>query len=210
MIPEEYLDHVIETYTQGKFEQEVRKARSDFFQMTGTAFEEDPFYEERLDLFLEWYIFTRPLAAYDLPPVKLFYLEKEKELSDEERAVYHGFTQNVHSLYQLKKVRGDNLVLEDLFTGKQVTVVEKKSMMTVGDVFEARLVPYHGTYYFGKGFCFHPPQTKSFIVKCINKIKHLDEDFKNKLLLDLAQMKLKHDRYPHIDVKYIYSFEARI
>jgi len=130
--------------------------------------------------------------------------------SDEEKEVYYGFTQTLHSLYQLKKVRGENLVLLDLFTGKQVSVFEQKSMMSVGDVFEARLIPYHEKYYFGKGFCFHPPQTKSFIAKCISKIKHLEEDFKNKLLLDFAQMKLKHDRYPHIDVKYIYSFEAKI
>ena len=211
MLPEEYLDHIIEKYTQGKFEKEVRKAKSEFFEKTGTAFDNDSFYEERLNLFLEWYLFSRPLSGYDDPPVKLFYQEKQKELSPSEKEVYHGFTQVLHSIFQVKKVKKGELTLKDFFNNKDIKASESKTaILTEGDIFEARLIPFQGNYYFGSGFCFHPAQSKSFIVKCIRKVKNLENQFKDQLLLDLEKMRLKHDRYPHIDIKYIYSFEAKI
>ncbi len=211
MLPEEYLDHIIEKYTQGKFDKEVRKAKAEFFEKTGTAFDNDPFYEERLNLFLEWYLFSRPVSGSDLSPVKLFYHEKQNQLTPSEKEVYHGFTQTLRSLFQLKKVKGAELILKDLFNNKDIKASESKTaILTEGDIFEARLIPFQGKYYLGSGFCFHPSQSKSFIVKSIQKVKKLEDEFKDQLLLDLAKMRLKHDRYPHIDVKYIYSFEAKI
>lgn len=211
MIPEEYLDHIIETFTQGEYEKEVRKAKEDFFKLTGTAFEKDSFYEERLDLFLDWYLFTRPLIKHDLSPVRLFYNQKEKSLTSEERDVYYGLTQTLHSIYQLKKIKKNMFYLTDLFSNQSIEVQEAHTVtLSEGDVFEARAIPYKGKYYFGRGFCFHPPQAKNFIIQRIKKIKSLEKEFREKLLLDLAQMRLKHDRYPHIDLKHIYSLDAKI
>ena len=211
MIPEEYLDHIIESYTLGDFAYEVKQAKHDFFKMTGTAFEDDPFFEERLDLFLEWYLFTRPLKDYDLPPVKQFYKEQEGSLNVEEKEIYVGFTQTLHSIFQLKKIRNDQYFINDLFADKSICAMEPKSfVLSLNDIFEARLIPFKEKYYFGKGFCFHPPQSRPFILQRIKKIKHLDVEFKERLLLEFAQMRLKHDRYPHIDLQHIYSLKAKI
>ncbi|MBI2026752.1 MAG: hypothetical protein HYS98_02950 [Deltaproteobacteria bacterium] len=211
MIAEQYLDRIIETYTTGKYEQQVRHAKGEFFKLTGVVFENDPFFEERMDLFLEWYLFTRPLDNHDMPPVKLFYLEGEKKFNHEERDVYFGLTQILHSLFQLKKIKKNIFYLKDFFMDKAVQVCVTDTLtLSCGDIFEARLIPYQGKYYFGKGFCYHSPQTKTFIEQRIKKIKHLDETFKQKLLLDLASMRLKHDRYPHIDLKHIYSLDSKI
>ena len=190
---------------------QVKRAKDEFFKFTGVVVENDPFFEDRMDLFLEWYLFTRPLDGHDISPAKFFYLEGENNFSTEEKKAYFGFTQILHSLFQLKKIKKKIFYLKDFFTQKSVSVsVPHILTLSVGDIFEARIIPYKGTYYFGKGFCYHPPSAKDFILQRINKIKHLDETFKEKLLLDLAQMRLKHDRYPHIDLKHIYSLDSKI
>jgi hypothetical protein len=50
---------------------------------------------------------------------------------------------------------------------------------------------------------------RSFITGEIKKIRFQEKSRHLKLILQLAQMKLKHQRFSHIDVKHIYGFQSK-
>ena len=78
-----------------------------------------------------------------------------------------------------------------------------------GDIFEARLIPFKGIFEFSRGFCFHAVEMTRFIMSEIRKVRYQDKSQQTKLILQLAQMKLKHMRFQHIDIRHIYSFTSR-
>jgi hypothetical protein len=78
-----------------------------------------------------------------------------------------------------------------------------------GDVFEARIIPFKGSYEFSRGFCFHPAEMESFILGEIKKVRFQDKSRQTKLILQLAAMKLKHLRFQHIDIRHIYTLDSK-
>jgi hypothetical protein len=78
-----------------------------------------------------------------------------------------------------------------------------------GDIFEARIIPFKGSFEFSRGFCFHPTDMESFILGEIKKVRYQDKSRQTKLIMQLASMKLKHLRFSHIDIKHIYTFESK-
>jgi hypothetical protein len=208
---QKYLDPVIEMFTTGEYYQEVFKAKQEYFERAGVVYEDDQEFENRMCTFMDWYLFDRELPAIDLPPIK-FYFRKNKDLfSSDELNLYKDFCATVHSIFYLRKVSGGTIFVKDLFSAKnhEVKDTEINLGFVKGDIFEARLIPFKGVYEFSKGFCFHPVEMEKFILGEIKKVRYQDKSRQTKLILQLAAMKLKHQRYQHINIKHIYTFEPK-
>jgi hypothetical protein len=209
-----FLDPVIEEFTTGEYYREVYNAKEEFFEKAGIVYEDDADYEQRMSIFMDWYIFDRDLPGVDLSPIKLYFRKNREGFNAEELSVYRDFCSTVHSIFTLtgRPWFGEGLKVEDLFSKKDYLVVETDihQGFTRGDLFEARLVPFQGKYEFSKGFCFHPVEMKSFILGEVKKVRNQDKARQTKLILQLSAMKLRHLRFQHIDVKHIYSFESRL
>lgn len=210
---EEYLDPVIEEFTTGEYYEEVYRARQEYFEKAGVVFEDDPEFEERMCIFMDWYIFERDLPGVDLPPIKYFLKLHREEMPEEDRAAYKDLCNTLHSIFRLKRFAffGKDPVVQDLFSKKTYKVkdVSLRKGFSRGDLFEARLIPFKGQYYFSKGFCFHPAEMETFLLGEIKKVRHQDRARQVRLILQLAGMKLKHSRFQHIDVRHIYSFDSK-
>ncbi len=210
---QKYLDPVIEEFTTGDYYREVHQAKGEYFEKAGIVYEDDPEFEQRMCIFVDWYLFGRDLPGVDLPPIKYYFRKNKNRLSDEELNIYKDFCATLHSMFRLKGVSffKKDLVVKDLFSKKSYPVknVELKSGFTQGDIFEARLIPFKGHYEFSKGFCFHPIEVQSFILGEIQKVKFQDKSQQTKLILQLASMKLKQVRFQHIDIRHIYCFNSK-
>ena len=210
---QKYLEPVIETYTTGEWYPEVFKAKEEFFQKAGMVHEDDLEFESRMSLFMDWYLFDRNLPGIDLPPVRIYFQEHFDSMEEESRRIFEDLCETQHSLFRLKRFTfgKKNLIIEDLFTGKSIRVEDPHIQhgFNKGDVFEARLVRFKDKIEFSNGFCFHPREMEGFILSEIKKIRHQDTQKHQKLIFQLASMKLKHARFQHIDVKHIYSFESK-
>jgi hypothetical protein len=210
---ESYLEPIIETYTTGPYYSEVYKARQEYFEKAGIVFESDREFEQRMCIFMDWYLFDRDLPGVDLPPIKYFYRKHKDQLSGEDLTVYRDFGATIHSVFRLKRFTWDrqSFVVVDLFSQKKFTVhaPEIQAGFRKGDLFEARLIPFKGRFEFSKGFCFHAADVESFILTEVKKVRFQDKTRQTKLILQLAAMKLKQLRFPHIDVSYIYRFDSR-
>lgn len=208
---QKYLSRLTDEYTSGDFYREVYDSKKEFFENIGGLNEDDTDFENQMDLFLSWYLFSRPLNNFDLPPVQLFYRRKMSELPADELVFFKALTEAKHSIFELVKQKDDLFTLKDLSTRNKVEV--KGFGMTYGfskgDIFESRLIPHQNTHCFASGFCFHPREAAGFIEEQMKKIRANDSAQKIKLMLRLNNMRYKHRRFPHIDVKYIYTLEPK-
>jgi len=208
-----YLEPLIEEFTTGEYYREVYNAKQEYFEKAGIVYEDDLEFEERMCMFMDWYLFDRDLPGVDLPPIKFYFRKNKDQFSSEELNIYKDFCTTIHSIFRLKRSSWlrKGLVILDLFSNKTYTVADSHGHkgFARGDIFEGRLIPFKGQFQFSKGFCFHPADMESFITREIKKVKFQDKSRQTKLILQLAAMKLKHLRFPHIDIRHIYKFESR-
>ena len=207
------LEPVIQEFTTGEYYSEVFKAKEEFFERAGVVYEDDAEFEQRMNLFMDWYIFDRDLPGVDLPPIRYYIRKNASRFTEEEKKLYENLSTSIHSLFLLKRFTlfGKNLIIQDLFSKKSYIVIDSKLKFAFssGDIFEGRIFPLLGKWYFAQGFCFHPVEMRSFIMGEIKKIRHQEQSRHLKLILQLAQMKLKHQRYSHIDVHHVYGFNSK-
>lgn len=205
------IDVITNEYTAGDYFREVYEAKKNYFENLGVIAEDDPDFENQMDVFMGWYLFDRPLEKHDLPPVYLYYRKNQARFSPEEDSVYKALTLSKHSIFELVKQKGNSLLLRDLSNGQKFEVqdMQFKAGFSKGDVFEARLVPEGKSYVFANGFCFHPKEAFKFIESQMKKIREDDVAQRTKLLLKLGQMKNKQHRFPHIDAQYIYTLTPK-
>lgn len=207
------LEPVIQEYTTGEYYPEVHKAKQEFFERAGIVYEDDSEFEQRMNLFMDWYLFDRDLPGVDLPPIRYYIRQNTQKFNDEEKQGYENLSTSIHSLFLLRRFSffSKNLIIQDLFSRKKYIVSDPKlkHAFSRGDIFEGRIFPSDGKWHFSQGFCFHPVEMRSFIMGEIKKIRFQDRSRHLKLILQLAQMKLKHQRFSHIDVKHVYGFDSK-
>ena len=210
---QKYLEPVIDEFTTGEYYREVYNAKQEYFEKAGVVYEDDPEFEQRMCIFMDWYLFDRDLPGVDLPPVKYYFRKHRERFQGDELNIYKDLCSTIHSIFRLKR-RGwfsKHIVVQDLFSNKVYRVMDPAISrgFSRGDVFEARLIPFRGTFEFSSGFCFHPVEMVSFIMGEIRKVRFQDQSRHTKLMLQLANMKLKHARFQHIDVRHIYTFDSK-
>src|SRR3954470_12882205 len=208
-----YLEPVIEEFTTGDYYREVYEAKQEYFSKAGIVYEDDSEFEQRMCIFMDWYLFDRDLPGVDLPPIKYYFRKNKDRFSNEELNIYRDFCSTAHSLFRLKRFTWNKkgLVVLDLFSNKTYTVIDSEINrgFARGDIFEARIIPFKSGFEFSRGFCFHPVEMGSFISSEIKKVRFQDKSRQTKLILQLAAMKLKHLRFQHIDIRHIYTFDTR-
>lgn len=210
---QKYLEPIIEEFTTGEYYREVYTAKQEYFEKAGVVYEDDPEFEQRMSIFMDWYLFDRDLPEVDLPPVKYYFRKNKDSFSNENLNIYKDLCHTIHSIFRLKRFTFSRkgLVVYDLFSNKtyKVTDPEINRGFSRGDVFEARIIPFKEGYEFSRGFCFHPAEMQSFILKEIKKVRFQEKNRQTRLILQLASMKLKHLRFNHIDVRHIYTFQSK-
>lgn len=205
------IDVITNEYTAGDYYREVYEAKKVYFDNLGSLAEDDPDFENQMDVFMGWYLFDRPLDKHDLPPVLLYYRKNLASFSQDEQMAYKALTESKHSVYELLKQKELSISLRDLSNGLKYEVKELQFRVgfSKGDIFQARLIPFGKAYVFANGFCFHPKEGAKFIESQMKKIRDDDTAQRTKLLLKLGQMKNKHHRFPHIDVQHVYTLTPK-
>jgi hypothetical protein len=210
---QKYLESIVEEFTTGEYYREVYNAKLEYFDKAGIVYEDDSEFEQRMCIFMDWYLFDRDLPGVDLPPIKFYFRKNKDRFSSEDLNIYRDFCSTVHSIFRLKRFTWNKkgLIIQDLFSNKNHAVMDSEINrgFTRGDLFEARIIPFKGSYEFSRGFCFHPNEMGSFILGEVKKVRFQDKNRQTKLILQLAAMKLKHLRFPHIGIHHIYKFESR-
>jgi hypothetical protein len=98
-------------------------------------------------------------------------IPKNKELAE-------AISQGIHGLFIAKKIKNDCVIVMDIMDDKKYQVVENQGsiLFNSDDLFEGRLIPYEGQYFFTDYFCYHPQPTVGFILSKIKSLKASEKE----------------------------------
>ncbi|MFQ5449897.1 MAG: coiled-coil domain-containing protein [Nitrospinaceae bacterium] len=187
----EKLEQLIEYVTGNTPSNEIYEARKEYQKTAGEIYEDDKAYETRMGLFLEWYICDRLVPEKQQSLLELMISENGGRWSREQLELFSGLANSINGLFMPKKIRDDQVVVLNLFDESKYRVKEThgKIMFGKGDIFQARIVPANGEYFFTGNFCFHPKEANKFIKEEIHKVTGLHQ--KNIKELKSLDSKLK-------------------
>jgi hypothetical protein len=208
----ELIEKILAHYAGEQFKEEVRQAKSEFFDNAGILEEHSDQFELRMSQFFDWYFFTREMKGFAQTPLEAVFMARELRFSPDEIVLIDHLKQHRHSLFEFIKLKGQDLYIKDLLANKKIVV--KNSPWTFGfdsqEIFEARMIPTGDNWIFTKGFCFHPEEAKKYIlseIKTHKKDPDLDPEL---MMLKLVKMRYKYERYRHVKIDMIYTNEFRM
>ncbi len=208
----ELIEKILAHFAGDQFRDEVRVAKSEFFDNAGILDEHSEQFELRMSQFFDWYFFTRELKGYAQTPLDAVFMARELRFTPEEMKLIDQLKQHRHSLFQFIKLKDNDVTIKDLILNKKIIV--KGSPWTFGfdpeEIFEARLIPDGDNWIFTKGFCFHPQDAKKYILAEIKRHRKDPDLDPEDMMLKLLKMRYKFERYRHVKIDMIYSNESRL
>ncbi len=208
---EPIIEKILEHFAGPQFLNEVQKAKKEFFDNAGILDEHADQFELRMSQFLDWYFFTRELSGFGQTPLESSHLVRELRFTPEELSLIEKLKAHRHSLFEFIKTKGEDVYIKDLLKNEKLIV--RSSPWTVGfdsnEIFEARLIPFENSYFFAKGFCFHPEGAKKFILSEVKRHRKDPDLNPHDLMLRLLKMRYKYERYRHVKLEMIYNNEPK-
>lgn len=208
--PHPFLEELIAWATPEATKDDLLEARQAWFARMGEVFEEDRQLELRMQGFLEHYACDRVAPHLGRTPARARYEQALQAEGPERAAAFRAFTETIHGLFEVRRLAKGEVRVRGLFSGLTWDVTERRQMvgLEVGDVLEARLLPFDGHAHFAPAYCFHPHEAAKLIkARAALVIESGGEEAG--LLAECAQRSLKVDRYRQIAVEKIYDFDAR-
>jgi hypothetical protein len=197
--------------------QALLRAKKEHFDRHGEPHEEDRSYEVRANGMLDHYLYEfRPDGGGTT--LERFIEAEGPSLSPAEVAAYRALAQNVHGLFEVRKIKEGNVRLRDVFSGLDHDVTERRHIVGLEkeDLLEARLLPFESGLFFSGAFLYHAREARKTVLAEVKRIKKATPkgsaiDVKP-FLARLSQMALKMERYRNVRLESIYDFSpgARI
>lgn len=189
---------------------DVVAARAEFSALAGEVFDEDRQLELRLASFLEYYVCDRVAPWAGTTPARARYLELLRVGTPEDAASARAFTETWHGLFQVESLSAGDLRLLALASRTHVSVAERRTLhgLSLGDVLEARLVPFDGTLAFSGAWVWHPHEAAPLIIAEAERRRRAGLP-ERELIFECARRSLKADRYRQIAITRIYDFASR-
>lgn len=189
---------------------DVVAARAEYSTLAGEVFDEDRQLELRLAGFLEYYVCDRVAPWVQATPARARYLDALPSTAPAQAAVLRAFTETWHGLFQVVALDEGAVRLLSLSSRSEVLVSERRTLhgLTLGDVLEARLIPFGEMRAFSGAWVWHPHEAGPLILREAERrrVAGLPE---RELLFDCARRSLKADRYRQIAIERIYDFSAK-
>lgn len=206
------MDKILQHFAGDQFKEEVRFAKSEFFDNAGILDEGALNFELRMNQFFDWYFFTRELRGIGHTPLESYHMVRELRLNEREIELIGKLKQHRHSLFELNKIKETDVYIKDLVRNEKLTVHQSPWIygFDSSEIFEARLIPFNGTWIFTKGFCFHPSDAKKFILEEVKRHRKNPDLDPQVMMLRLVRMRYKFERYRHVKVSMIYSNENKM
>lgn len=200
------IEKLTEYFSGAKYKSEVIKAKEGFFNDIGLNEADTGDFERNLNLFFDWYLFTRPLKGTLLTPAKLALNLDGFSISEEEQPFFESMAEARFSLFEYIKTKGTDHYIKDLLENKKITIKSSSVVLAMnkGSIFSAHVVVDNKNNYLSTGIVCHPLEVRKFI---IDRIKKTSTNYEERwqLIVQLIKMYFKLDRYPHVKHTQIYS-----
>lgn len=209
--PHPFLEELIAFATPEATKPDLLEARASWFQKNGEVFDEDRQLEQRMAGFLEHYVCDRVAPHFGKTPARQRYEQALREEVPERAAAFRAFTETIHGIFEVRRIAQGEVRLRGLFSGITWDVTERRQIvgLGVGDVLEARLIPFGGHLHFSPSYCFHPHEAAGQLKAEAKRRLKAGGAEELAFVQDCAQRALKTERYRQISVEKIYEFSTR-
>ncbi|MBF0440891.1 MAG: hypothetical protein HQK54_03215 [Oligoflexales bacterium] len=207
-IIEKILEWVNENFGSSLF----INGKEEFFWKTGKVFNDDLIFNERMNYFIDCFIFQRLLEVTNprflgKTPFTAF-MESDKAKDDMLK-----LSGARHSIFLVLKKMKNSILVKDLLNSNrfQITLREKENIVYAMEpkiLFQGHVYFFSGQYFLSHGLLFHPRKVLRIIKKIIKNAKTEINFYESVVLSHLAKLELKYQRHRHIDPKSIYLSET--
>jgi hypothetical protein len=168
---QDLLNALFEYGMRSEFSNEMHTALELFSIATGKINDDDPFYEQRMFCFQEYFLFDYRLSAgfSGSTVFETFLYNGQQTFSLDEMHDYEQFRNFSHSLFNVEEANPDCLKVTDLLSQQKEVVFCLPDYSFAGfdinQIFEGRMVRFYGQSYFTGAFILHPKQVRQWIQK---------------------------------------------
>jgi len=170
----EILEQLFEFAAKAIPSDHILEAKKAYQKETGEIYEDDKFYNSRMALFLEWFLFDNYIEEKSQSPLEILIEEHSQSWNSDKLRIYRNLTESIQGLFLIKKIKDESIKVSNLFTDETYLVQEKDARLFFGknDIFQGRLIFFQEQFHFTGNYCFHPEKTHKYIrqeVKLISK-----------------------------------------
>ena len=185
---------------------DARLAREEFHRRTGEFVEGEPWYELRMNMFLDYYLLDRPSAS-GATPAEAFLREHGGSLDPAERLEFEHLTVTLRTAFRLRRIRGTALELDDLGGGGRWRAIWTlpSTGLAVGDIVDTRVILVEGVPTTGRSAVLHPREAHDAIEKIVARARGAGMPPRD-LVDHLDKMRLKLDRYSNVRIRHVYQY----
>lgn len=131
---------------------------------------EDDIDDHTFTRFMDWFMFDFRSLDQKERVIDLFSKDDNTDLSGYEKSLLSDWMNSYQSFYELKEKKGTDCILEDLFTGKKLTVRDRNASQNAGisDILFARPLKTGHIHYFSGAVSIYPNLFKQTIIDYFN------------------------------------------
>ncbi len=179
----ENLEQLFEFIAQHIPSEKIMEAKEEYQKTTGKIYEDDKSYDTRMALFLEWYLLDNYVSGTHNTILENIIEENLSIWTHDRLEIHKDISNSIQALFEVKKVRDNSVTVLDLFKDEKHIIDEEDSQLVFrkNDIFQGRIVPNHGKWYFTGYFCFHPSKTHRYIRGEVKKLFLLQKSWKKEL-----------------------------
>lgn len=195
--------------------EEFVSGKEEFFLYFGKVFSDDVFYKERMEYFINYFLFDRILSKYQISPFEKYFDQALSKQPKEQQDIWSRFYQWNHSVWMVERVSKGTVFIKDLILDQiqAVDLMDEKSFFGVKkkDIFQGTLLFFSNLCVIKNGIIIHPSCASESICKFIqngkleNNNQNLNKLDKLKILGRLAACCLQATRSKTLDPRVLYS-----
>ena len=207
----ETLEQLFESIAQHIPSEVIMESKKDYQKLTGETSEDDKSHNTRMALFLEWSLLDNYVPGTQNTILEDI-IKKNESVWDQNRLeVHRNIANNIQALFGIKKVRNNSVTVQNLFTDEKHLIDEEDSSMIFrkNDIFQGRIVPQQGKWFFTGHFCFHPNEIHSYINSEVKNILTLQKSW-GKEVKSLAKELFKTQKSRLKNSNYIVEMKRKI
>ena len=154
-------------------DQDLLRAKKEHFERYGEPHEEDRSYEVRVNGMLDHYLYDFRPRRRPARRSSGSSRRRAASLTPEELAAYRALAENVHGLFEVRKIREGQVRLRDVFSGRDHDVTERRHVagLEKDDLLEARLLPFEGELFFSGAFLYHAREARKAILAEVKRMR---------------------------------------
>ena len=204
---ETYLSNILQWAKTYFNEETFINAKKYFFRHNGKIFDDEIFYEQRMNFFIDYFLFQTPVVHEDNIALTPYHLYLTKISSPDESFKF------VYSVFKIIHRSDCLLKIVDLINIKKYEIYPKKNQTFIAlqknNIFQGFIYHIKNKYYLSDGIFFHPSKSQKLILNLTKKIQSNKNSLTQifSLLNHLSKAQMTILRQPHLSISKVYEYK---